>query len=134
MMSIAEKFRRDMQQSIKVIERGEEARKSNSSCLRFHSDRVYVAGREEMSEREFVRSFGDKVKKVRWSQRADFVGLTILGRFQGITITLDEKSGERKVRLVDIDGDVYHVTKRYLRVKSHNSISNLQRGLLRYVR
>lgn len=124
---------RDLQETRKVIERGEEAKRSNSSLKAHHADRVQ-SGRESMSEREFVRSFGDKVKKVRWSQRADFVGLTILGRFQGITITLDDKSGERKVRLVDVDNGMTHVTKRYLRVKSHDSISNLQRGLLKYVR
>lgn len=126
-------LKRHMQQSITVIERGEEAKRSNSSLKARHVDRVQSGTRESMSEREFVRSFGDKVKKVRWSQRADFVGLTILGRFQGFTVTSDD-SGVRKVRLIDIDGTLVHVTKRYIRVKSHDSISNLQRGLLKYVR
>lgn len=123
----------DLKQSYKVVQIGKEQAKNNSSLRAFHADHVKGVKREELSERAFVRSFGDKVKKVRYSGRSDFVGLLMVGRFQGIFVTADP-SGERKVRLVDVDDGKIHVTKRYLRVQSHDSISNLQRGLLKYVR
>ena len=53
----------------------------------FHKRDAYIGGAdsvkdrlhgEPISERAFVRAFGDKVKRVRLSNRADFVGLMIM--------------------------------------------------------
>lgn len=120
---------------IKLLGRGAEASRRVAQEQRYHrSCSSNEPNRERMTEREFVRSFGDKVKHVRYSNRTDFVGLVVVGKFQGFIITSDD-SGVRKVRLVDIDeSGKRHVTRRYLRVKSNDSVSNLQRGLLKYVR
>jgi hypothetical protein len=119
---------------IAIAERGAIARRTNVSNRAQVSAVSTQTNRERMSEREFVRMFGDKVKKVRLSNRADYVGLTVLGKFQGFTITSDN-SGVRKLRLIDIDEEGRsHVTARFLRIKAHDSISNLQRGLLKWVR
>ena len=124
----------EIKDMILMLARGIEARKKVDREHRLHNScSSSNPNRERMTEREFVRSFGDKVKHVRLSNRADYVGLLLLGKFQGFLITSDD-SGERKVRLVDIEDGKWHVTRRALRVKSHDSISNLQRGLLRYVR
>jgi hypothetical protein len=101
---------------------------------KLHKNTYDAPNRERMSERDFIRAFGDKVKKSRLSHRADFVGLVILGNSQGFMITSDD-SGVRKLRLIDVDekGNA-HVTHRYLILKDKDSLSNLQRGLLKWVR
>lgn len=127
------RFMPELRDTLIVLQRAKEA--AHRSSL-FHKDRAKTSdqpNRERMSEREFVRAFGTKVAKVRYSGRADFVGLTVLGRQQGFTITRGEGDA-RKIRLIDIDGGVVKVTPRYLPVKSNESISNLQRGLLKWVR
>lgn len=88
--------------------------------------------RETMSQRAFVRSFGDKVKKVRYSDRADFVGMVLLGKQIGFMVV--EIDGVRKLRLIDVDGVKIHITNRFLPLKDSDSLSNLQRGLLKWVR
>ena len=88
---------------------------------------------EPISERTFVRAFGDKAKRVRYSNRADFVGLMVMGHNCGFVIT---KPGAKVRRLrvlgVNRDGSL-KVTARYLDLKSFDSLTNLQRGLLRWV-
>lgn len=124
----------DIKDLIKLFYRAEKANKENAAR---HVQKKQIDSqptRERLSEREFVRAFGTKVAKVRYSNRADFVGLTVLGKQQGFTITNDQHGG-RKIRLIDIDAQgVSHVTHRFLPVKSNESVSNLQRGLLKWVR
>lgn len=89
---------------------------------------------EALSEEQFVRSFGTKVKKVRLSHRLDMVGLLIVGQFNGIWITRGEDS-KRRVRAVDVDADgKIHVLNRVLVLNNKDSLSNLQRGLLNWVK
>jgi hypothetical protein len=124
----------DGQAMLEISERGAVAKRTNVANRAQVSAVSSQVNRERMSEREFVRMFGDKIKKVRYSHRADYVGLIVLGRFQGFIITSDY-SGERKLRLIDVDEQgKSRVTRRFLRVKQHDSISNLQRGLLKWVR
>lgn len=90
--------------------------------------------RETLSEREFVRKFGSKVKRVRYSNRADFVGLMVLGDSIGFLVVRD-KSGQRKLRIIE-RSEVDHavtLTNRYRPLKTEDSLSNLQRGLLAWV-
>ena len=101
--------------------------------LRVRNTRPSTEGisHEPMTERQFVRSFGTKVAKSRLSGRPDFVGLLVLGRNTGFWIT--RNGDERLCRLVDITDGKLTVTKRFIRCKHFDSLSNLQRGLLRYV-
>lgn len=87
--------------------------------------------REPSTETAFVRLFGDKVKQVEWSRRADFEGLIILGKEGGIRI--ERRNGQRIVRLLEIKNGHLFSLDRYYRVKEQSSLSNMQRGLLRFV-
>lgn len=87
---------------------------------------------ESMTEPQFVRAFGTKVKIVHLSHRLDMVGLMIAGRFNGILITRGGDK-QRRVRAVDIIDGKMHVTQRFLVLKDKDSLSNLQRGLLNWV-
>ena len=90
--------------------------------------------RETMSERMFVRAFGSKAKRVRYSNRADFVGLMIMGTNIGF-IVMREKNGKRKLRVLERDpvSDRLIITNQYRELKSEDSLTNLQRGLLNWV-
>lgn len=88
---------------------------------------------EELNEHQFVRKFGDKVKRVHYSKRVDMVGLLILGKTSGIWITKGD-DGFRRVRVVETDKNgVMHVTRRYVQLKDGDSLTNMQPGLLRWV-
>lgn len=87
---------------------------------------------EALTEQQFVRGFGTKVKAVRWSGRLDMVGLTVLGKNTGICITRGP-DGKRRVRAIDVIDGKMHVTTRYLLLKDKDSLSNLQRGLLNWI-
>ena len=87
---------------------------------------------ERLNERDFVRKFGSKVKQVRYSGRIDFVGLIVCVANTGFWITKTD-DGLRKCRLMDIIDGKIRVTPRYLPLKNNESMSNLWRGLLRYV-
>ncbi len=87
---------------------------------------------EPESQRDFVRKFGDKVKNVRYTHRADYVGLTVLGKNTGFIITINDKQ-ERKLRLINVVDGKMKITNRYLRLKDAQSCCNLQRGLLAWV-
>lgn len=87
---------------------------------------------ESMTEQQFIRSFGTKVKGVRLSKRLDMVGLMILGKHVGIWITRGPDH-RRRVRAVDIIDGKIHITNRFLVLKDKDSLSNLQRGLLNWV-
>lgn len=100
--------------------------------LREKEKRPVVKDRESMTEREFVRFFGVKACAIRLSQRADFVGLLIMGKSCGFTITRDE-DGVRRLRLIEDRGGKRHVTQRFIELKHADSASNLARGLLNYV-
>lgn len=131
-MSSHPDFMSEIRDTLKVFARAREAKRHSKLV---HNDRAKNSGeknRERMSEREFVRAFGTKVAKVRYSNRADFVGLTVLGREQGFLIA--QHGDTRRIRLIDIENGVAKVTHRYLEVKANDSISNLQRGLLKWVR
>ena len=126
---------RDAKSFVTLVERGEEAKKTNTSLHAQVSVVSSQKNRERLSERQFVRGFGDKVKKVRYGNRADFVGLLVLGKFQGFIVTSDQRAGVRRVRHMDIDQQGHsHITRRFLELKDHESLSNLQRGLLKWVR
>lgn len=127
-----------MAQNIGILKRAAETGDSNSSLRAAHKPSTWDKSREPMSERQFVRAFGDKAVHYRLSNRADFVGLLVAGKNCGIMITMDG-AGQRKVRLLDILYDPMHihgqvkVTQRYLRVRDNSSVSALQKGLLKYV-
>lgn len=87
---------------------------------------------ESMTEQQFIRSFGTKVKGVRLSKRLDMVGLIILGQHVGIWITRGADN-KRRVRAVDVVDGKMRVTPRFLILKDKDSLSNLQRGLLNWV-
>lgn len=88
---------------------------------------------EALTEQEFVRSFGTKVKAVRLSNRLDMVGLILLGSNTGIWITRGAKDGLRRVRAVDVVDGKVHPTARYLLLRHKDSLSNLRQGLLRWI-
>lgn len=92
-----------------------------------------VKQREELTEREFVRRMGPSVRSYRLSNRADYVGLVVCGSNTGFIITRDDKTGERKLRLIDVLGDKKHVTHRYILLKNKDSASLLVAGLRPYV-
>ena len=108
----------------------------------FHKRDAYIGGAdsvkdrlhgEPISERAFVRAFGDKVKRVRLSNRADFVGLMIMGNRCGFTIT-KPSAKVRRLRVLGINNDgSLKVTTRYIDLKENDSLTNLQKGLLRWV-
>lgn len=89
---------------------------------------------EPLTEAEFVRKFGVKVKRVRYSRRTDFVGLILYGEHNGIWIVRSAQ-GTRLVRLLDLDksGKV-SVLKRFVLVRQDDSLSNMVPGLLNFVR
>lgn len=98
-----------------------------------HADRPDFKVREDISERQFVRMFGTKVRKVRYSNRPDFVGLMILGDNIGFLIVKNEK-GHRKARLINIETDNrLTLTHRYIGLRHNDSLTHLWRGLLNYV-
>jgi hypothetical protein len=91
-----------------------------------------IKKQERMSEREFIHFFGTKARYVRRSNRADFVGLMILGQKGGFWITQNDR-GQRQIRRIVIVGDKRHVFDTPIPLKSHDSASNMARGLLNYV-
>lgn len=88
---------------------------------------------EAQSEVSFVRFFGTKVKKIRWSHRLDLVGLMLLGNYNGIEI-IRGADGLRRVRAVDVSGDKIIVLNRELVLKERDSLVHLRRGLLNWVK
>lgn len=131
---IKAKARRTVEEIRELDEKLRQGRAKNAANRAQVQDHSRALNRERESERAFIRSFGDKVTRYRLSNRADFVGLLIVGKYSGLLVTGDEK-GNRKLRIIDVDKDgKIAVTKRYLRLKDNESISNLQRGLLRWVR
>lgn len=90
--------------------------------------------KEPVSEREFVRKFGTKVRKVRWSNRGDMVGLLVLGETSGIWITRDTKTGMRHARLINVEDYNMTVTDRKLLLRHSDSLTYLWRGLLNWIK
>lgn len=90
--------------------------------------------KEPISERDFVRKFGTKVKKVRWSGRGDMVGLLVVGNTSGFWITRDSKTGLRHVHILDAQDNIITPTSRRFLLKNSDSLSHMQRGLLNFVR
>lgn len=90
--------------------------------------------KEQFTEREFVRKFGTKVCKVRWSNRGDMVGLLVLGKTSGIWITRDAKTGLRYARLINIEDYSMTVTDRKLLLRHSDSLTYLWRGLLNWIK
>lgn len=90
--------------------------------------------KESVTEREFVRKFGTKVRKVRWSGRGDMVGLLVLGETSGIWITRDAKTGMRYARLVSVENYNMTVTDRKLLLRHSDSLTYLWRGLLNWIK
>lgn len=87
--------------------------------------------REPMTEHEFVRKFGTKVKIVHFGGRPDFVGLTLKGERLGFMVV---KHGEqRRIRVIMKEGNHWTVTKVYIPLRHDDSASFMWRGLLRYV-
>lgn len=118
---------------VKKLERRGAAHRQ--ACDNAHRAQVAAGdeNREELSERMFVRLFGDKVAHVRYSGRADFVGLMVYGRHIGFIVTRDAKL-RRRLRIITIDEQNHvRLTPRYIVLTKQDSLSNLQRGLLRWV-
>ena len=90
--------------------------------------------KEQVTEREFVRKFGTKVRKVRWSNRGDMVGLLVLGETSGIWITRDAKTGLRYARLINVEDYNMTVTDRKLLLRHSDSLTHLWRGLLNWIK
>jgi hypothetical protein len=90
-------------QNIGVLKRSIDA-PQNTSLVPVHKPDSWDKSREPMSEREFVRKFGSKVQHVRYSNKADFVGLIVYGKWQGFMVVRDDR-GNRKIRLIDVDYD-----------------------------
>ena len=107
--------------------------KLEARSKKLHAERPDFKLAEAVSERQFVRMFGTKVRKVRYSNRPDFVGLMVVGDNIGFLIVKDAK-GNRKARLVNVENDNRVVlTNRYLGLRHNDSLTNLWRGLLNYV-
>ena len=90
--------------------------------------------KESISERDFVRKFGTKVKKVRWSGRGDMVGLLVVGNTSGFWITRNAASGKRYVNIIDVLDNKLMPTERKFVLKSSASLHYMWRGLLNFVR
>lgn len=95
-------------------------------------DGVVDVDKEPMTEAQFVRGFGTKVRQVRWSRRIDMVGLILLGKNTGIWITRGPNN-LRRVRVLNVADGKMQATQRFLELKSGDSLSNLQPGLLNWV-
>lgn len=132
MTTIMQRIERNVRYFQHVHAVAEEGKRKNAANRKLADDLARDKSREIMSERALVRSFGDKVKSVRYSGRADLVGLQVIGTYCGFLITKDASG--RKLRVVEVTGLHYHVTKRYIRLRDNESVSNLQRGLLKWVR
>lgn len=87
---------------------------------------------EPETEREFVRHFGSKVRAVRYSGRADYVGLTVRGDRLGFMVVRTTK-GDRRVRFIVKEDGHWQVAKKYIPVHHKDSIAHMWRGLLRNV-
>lgn len=95
--------------------------------------------REPLTARSFLRLFGEKAKHYRLTNRSDFVGLMVLGRASGFVVKRDD-SGQRYIARVDVVADTtvgaprrYVEANKVLTLRKSDSVSNLQRGLLRWV-
>lgn len=86
---------------------------------------------EPMTQREFVRHFGSKVKKVRYTDARDFVGLMVVGTRMGFTIV--RHKDHRRIRIVVMEDGRWAPTKVYIPLRDKDSASYMWRGLLRYV-
>ena len=115
-------------ESIKETLRDIAKLKARNACPEHHEPK------EQVTEREFVRKFGTKVRKVRWSNRGDMVGLLVLGETSGIWITRDAKTGLRYARLVNVEDYNMTVTDRKLLLRHSDSLTYLWRGLLNWIK
>ena len=95
--------------------------------------------REPLTARSFLRLFGEKAKRYRLTNRSDFVGLMILGWSSGFVVKRDDK-GQRYIARVDVVADSsvgamyrYVEANKVLTLRTSDSVSNLQRGLLKWV-
>lgn len=131
-MDLMTKIRRNVRFIEHINELAKRGAAANAGNRKLVADDAKDKYREQLSQRAFVRAFGDKVKSVRYSDRADFVGLMVLGQYQGFWVTKDKEG--RKLRIVDVDGMHVHLTKRIIPLRRNDSLSNLQRGLLKWVR
>jgi len=113
-----------IEQTLKDIEKLKSRNQRPTVCHTQH---------EAVSERDFVRKFGTKVASVRYSGRADMVGLIVAGRESGIWITRD-KNGQRWCRCIDVKNGQMHVTERKLMLRDRDSLTFLWRGLLNWIK
>lgn len=90
--------------------------------------------KEQITERDFVRKFGTKVKKIRWSGRGDMVGLLVVGNTSGFWITRNANTGKRYVTILDANNNQLIPTERRFVLKHHDSLHYMWRGLLNFVR
>lgn len=132
---------------IRVAEHAERLAKlgkvnGSSNVNALHSDLVGTTNekREPLTARSFVRLFGEKAKRYRLTNRTDFVGLMILGNASGFVVKRDETSGKRYIARVDVVADArvgvqvrFVEANKVLSLRSSDSVSNLQRGLLKWV-
>ena len=95
--------------------------------------------REPLTARSFLRLFGDKAKRYRLTNRSDFVGLMVLGWSSGFVVKRDAE-GHRFIARVDVVTDStqggvakFIEANKVLTLSKTDSVSNLQRGLLKWV-
>lgn len=86
---------------------------------------------EPINEREFVRGFGAKVTRVRYSGRVDFVGLIVVGKHGGFWVTAAD--GKRRLRKIVIENGQFKVTPTMIELRNNDSVTNLKPGLLKWV-
>lgn len=87
---------------------------------------------EPITEVLFVRRFGAKVANVRFSRRSDFVGLLVLGKHSGFCVTADSNN-VRVLNKCTVSLDGVKVTSTSIVLRSDDSVTNLQPGLLKWV-
>ena len=95
--------------------------------------------REPLTARSFIRLFGEKAKHYRLTNRSDFVGLMVLGWASGFVVRRDDE-GKRYIARVDVVTDSrggklirYVEANKELSLRTCDSVSNLKRGLQRWV-
>lgn len=95
--------------------------------------------REPLTARSFLRLFGEKAKRYRLTNRSDFVGLMILGWSSGFVVKRGDDN-KRYIARVDVvtdssNGGVARFVEanKVLTLRKTDSVSNLQKGLLKWV-
>lgn len=87
---------------------------------------------EPESEKDFVRSFGAKVKRVRLSGRTDYIGLLVMGSSTGFLV--HRVDGKRCMTKTVAVGDRLVHSERAIILEQRDSMAQLHKGLLNWVK